>query len=79
MASVEEVTQEDARAWELLQQQKADAALAAKAAEELADQARAQVLRCRPAPVDLPFHGLHCSAGWCGDVRDVLTHNLLFL
>lgn len=43
MASVEEVTQEDARAWELLQQQRADAELAAKAAQELADQAREQV------------------------------------
>lgn len=43
MASVEEVKQEDARAWELLEQQRADAAVAAKAAEELAENARAQV------------------------------------
>ena len=43
MTSVEDVTQEDAKAWELLQQQRADAALAAKAAEEFASQARAQV------------------------------------
>ena len=43
MSSVEDVTREDARAWELLQQQRADAALAAKAAEEFASQARAQV------------------------------------
>lgn len=45
MPSVEDVAQEDARAWELVQQQRADAELAAKAAQELADQARAQV-RC---------------------------------
>ncbi len=58
MASVEEVTQEDARAWELLQQQQADAALAAKAAQELADQARSQV---RPAAA---LRVIRCCFAW---------------
>ena len=78
MTSVEDVTQEDAKAWELLQQQRADAALAAKAAEEFASQARAQVGAV--AVASLPTRWLHvwrlpCGSRWasCGSAAVGLT------
>jgi hypothetical protein len=71
MADVHQVTEEDRAAWAQLEQQRTDAALAAKATQDLADAARDQVRasRCRTRAARLRSVGGSPAGGFPGPAR----------